>query len=95
MRILSYILLLLVILFGITFACLNAEAVTINYYFNTKLIPLSLLLTITLFLGVVTGFICSISIYFRLKGENLRLLRQIKLLEKQQLNTATAPIHSQ
>jgi putative membrane protein len=50
---------MLVLFFGIAFAVLNANIVTINYYFAKSNLPLSLLLIITLFLGFLLGLLCS------------------------------------
>jgi len=92
MRLLTYIYLLLIALLGITFACLNADRVTINYYFDTKHIPLSLLLVMTLALGVGLGLLFNLLTYLRLKGDNIRLQRKIKMSEKVLTELSTLPI---
>lgn len=59
MRTITLFLVMLVLFFGIAFAVLNANIVTINYYFAKSNLPLSLLLIITLFLGFLLGLLCS------------------------------------
>lgn len=83
MRILTYIFFLLIALLGMTFAYLNANNVSINYYLNTKSIPLSLLLAISLALGMTIGLFITLLTYVRLKGENIRLQRKLKLIDKE------------
>lgn len=92
MRLFTYIFLLLIALLGISFACLNADNVTIHYFFNTTNIPLSLLLVVTLALGIGLGLLISLLTYFRLKGENIRLQRKIKMFDKQITELQTLPI---
>jgi len=92
MRLLTYIFLLLIALLGISFACLNADSVTIHYIFDTKRVPLSLLLAITLALGVGLGLLFNLLTYLRLKGENIRLQRKIKISDKELTELQTLPV---
>jgi len=92
MRILSAVLTILIALLGITFAYLNANPVTVNYYLATKTIPLSLLLVITLALGVSLGLMITLATYIRLKGENISLQRKLKLSEKELVQLRSLPI---
>lgn len=81
MRIFSYITLFIILLLGITFASLNAETVTLNYYVGSKSMSLSLLLVIFLGVGVLLGLIVTIAPMLRLKNKNRRLKNQLKQLE--------------
>ena len=91
MRILSYILMLLVILLGITFACLNAEIVTVNYYLGHSAIPLSLLLAYTLIFGSVLGFFSSLKWTLRLKRDNRQLNKCLQTSKKEVENLRAIP----
>ena len=82
MRIISYIILLIIILAGITFAILNAELVTLNYYFGAGKISLSLLMVLCLGIGVLLGLLTALWPILRLKRKNYRLKSQLKQLEK-------------
>lgn len=80
MRILFYILLILIVLFGISFAALNAESVTFHYYVGTKQLPLSFLLAFCLTLGVVLGWFLSLGMFLRAKREIFELRAKLKHL---------------
>lgn len=86
MRVISYIVCLFIIILGITFACLNAEPVTINYYLGTDKQPLSLLLVLTFGIGALLGLLVGIVLCLKLKSENYRLSHRFKLAEKELAN---------
>lgn len=62
---------------GISFAVLNAQSVTFNYYLGTHELPLSLLLIAILVFGICIGLIASWPSLLRLKFENRRLRRSL------------------
>ena len=78
MRIFFYILLIIVVLLGITFAALNAESVTLHYYFGTRQIPLSFLLVFSLVFGILLGWLLHLAMLFRLKREIFALKKKLK-----------------
>jgi len=92
LRILSYILLLLIVLFGVTFATLNSETVTINYYLGQDSMPLSLLLVLVFALGALLGM--GIGAWFVIKGKlRIRRLRQrLALAQKEVENLRAIPL---
>lgn len=92
MKIFSYIVLFIIILFGLTFAALNANPVSFNYYIGEKHISLSLLLIFTLGIGIILGFIVSLIPFFKLKKRNLKLKHRIKEVETEIENLRTLPI---
>lgn len=67
MKILGLLASLLVLLLGISFAVLNASPVSFHYYFGDVTLPLSLLLVITLIIGVCLGLLASFGMYLRAK----------------------------
>ena len=77
MRILTFVIILVILFFGISFAVLNAEVVSINYYFGIAHLPLSLLLIITLIVGVLFGLGAGLIMVFRAKLENRKLHKQL------------------
>jgi putative membrane protein len=83
MRIIFYIIAIILVLFGLSFALLNASIVKLNYYLGTVEIPLSLLLLLTVALGVVIGLIASLGPFFKLRRKNHQLRLRIKQLEHQ------------
>ena len=91
-RFFSYIIIFLIIILGITFACLNAESVHLNYYIGSSVLPLSLLLVITLAVGVLIGLLLGLWPYLRLKTENIRLNHRMALFEKEVENLRNIPL---
>lgn len=94
MRVISIIFLIFLILLGVTFAVLNAGAVTLNYYVGVKQISLSILLVFSIILGVFFGFLAMLFPLIRLKKENFQLRHQVKIIEKEVENLRSIPIQS-
>lgn len=92
MRIISYFFLLAIILFGMTFATLNSESVTINYYFNQSTLPLSLLLVLIFALGCLIGMIAGFWLLIKSKIQNYRLQQRLNLAEKEIENLRAIPL---
>lgn len=90
---LVYIIFSLVLLvIGILFAVLNADPVTLHYYFGDKNFPLSLILIIAIIIGAILGIIASSGIVIKLKRENSKLRKLSELSEKELKNLRTLPI---
>ena len=70
MRIFSYILILVILIIGITFAILNHAPVTINYYVGQRTLPLSLLLTFSFVIGCLLGLLVGFWILLKTKIKN-------------------------
>ena len=92
MRIFSYIVILILILLGVTFALLNAGPVTLNYYFGKQSIFLPLLLLLSLALGIIIGMLACFKPWFTLKHENRALRARIRDAEKEIANLRTIPM---
>lgn len=83
---------LILILLGVSFAALNATSVQINLYFTQLRMPISMLMTIMLGLGLLLGFLIFLCRYWRLKMECSRIRNQLKLTEKEIQNLRTMPL---
>lgn len=92
MRILSYLILLLLVLLGVTFAVLNASPVLINYYIGSRSLPLSLLLVVFLICGVLLGLIAGLISYLRVHSKNRQLRQRLKLVEAEVTNLRALPL---
>lgn len=92
MRVISFFLLLLIIALGITFACLNAEPVVLNYYFGRSRPPLSWLLFIFFGTGGFLGLLVGAVMYLKVKKENLLLAHRVRLAEKEVENVRVLPL---
>ena len=84
MRLITYIISILLIIVGITFAILNATVTKINFYFTEVNWNLSLILVITFAMGVVLGMLWGMIWYLRAKRELHHLKQMQKKLEQQQ-----------
>lgn len=92
MRIFSYFFLLVIVLFGMTFATLNSESVTISYYFGQSTLPLSLLLVLVFALGCLIGMVVGFSLLIKTKLINYRLRQRLHLAEKEIDNLRAIPL---
>lgn len=92
MRIISYFFLLVIVIFGVTFATLNSESVTINYYFDQSSLPLSLLLVLVFALGCLIGMLVGFWLLIKAKLNNYRLRQRLGLAEKEIENLRAIPL---
>jgi lipopolysaccharide assembly protein A len=92
MRIISYFLLLIIVLFGMTFATLNSESVTINYYLGQSSLPLSLLLVLVFAGGCLVGMLVGFGLLIKSKLHNYRLRQRLNLAEKEIDNLRNIPL---
>ena len=92
MRTLTTLLFVIIVLFGISFACLNASDVSINYFVGTRMLPLSLLLVLSLAVGAFIGFLLGVSMYWRVKRRARRLKKRLTLVEKEIENIRSLPL---
>lgn len=92
MRIISFIFILAIVIFGVSFAVLNSESVTINYYFSQKTLPLSLLLVLVFAFGCLIGMIVGFWLVIKAKISNHRLRQRLNLAEKEIENLRAIPL---
>ncbi|KTD49476.1 hypothetical protein Lrub_0575 [Legionella rubrilucens] len=95
MRLLMILFYLLLILVGVSFAALNASSVEVNFYVTTVTMPISILMTIMLGIGIVVGFLIFLLRYWRLKRELARVRNQLRLTEKEIKNLRDIPLKDQ
>jgi putative membrane protein len=92
-KIFSFLIILFILLLGVTFAGLNSQEVTINYYVNSTKLPLSLLLVLVLGVGGIIGWLTGFLLWLRLKTENIRLSHKLKVSEKEVNQLRTSPLN--
>lgn len=92
MRIVSYLFLLLIVIFGMSFATLNSDSVTVNYYFDERTMPLSLLLVIVFAIGCLIGMVAGLWMLFKAKMKNYRVSQKLELAEKEIENLRAIPL---
>ncbi|MFM2321943.1 MAG: hypothetical protein RLZZ225_96 [Pseudomonadota bacterium] len=95
MRIVTYLFLILLVVFALIFAGLNADLVSVNYYLGTKRLPLSLLIILSFILGGLLGLLTAFITYVKLKYVNRRLRHRLNLVEKELTNLRALPFKDQ
>jgi putative membrane protein len=91
-RIISYFFLLIIILFGISFAILNSDSVTINYYLGQKSLPLSLLLVLGFASGCLIGMMVGFWLLIKAKISHYRVRQRLSNAEKEIENLRAIPL---
>lgn len=91
-RLLGFLLLLVVVVVGLAFAVLNAQAVQLNYYFGSTEAPLSLVLVLVLAVGAILGVVASVGMVVGQRRELGRLQRKVKVTEQELKNLREIPI---
>ncbi len=95
MRLIMMMFYILITLFGVAFAALNAGSVQLNLYFKTYTMPISILMLATLALGVMLGFFVFLMRYCSLKVLHRRLKHQLELTEREIKNLRAIPLKDQ
>jgi putative membrane protein len=94
-RIVMMAVLLVVAMFGLSFALINADPVQLNYYLGTIQAPLSLVLVFALALGAGLGVLATMGVVLKQKRELARLRKSVKLTEKEVANLRSLPLKDQ
>ena len=81
-RLFGFLSLIIVVVFGLSFAVLNAEPVSLNYYFGYRDIPLSMVVVLSLAVGAVIGILVGMGMILRLKQQVGGLRRKLQAAEK-------------
>ncbi len=95
MRCITYVFLIVLFILGLIFAGLNADLVTVNYYWGTERLPLSLLAILSFVLGGLLGLLTALITYIKLKYVNRRLRHRLILVEKELSNLRALPFKDQ
>jgi putative membrane protein len=83
LRLFGFILLIVLVVLGLSFAVLNAEPVPLNYYFGSRDIPLSMVVVLSLAAGALIGVLVSMGMILRLKQQAAQLRRKLQRALKQ------------
>lgn len=95
MRIIMLVIYILLVIIGVSFAALNATSVDVNFYIKTVSMPISVLITIMLGIGIIFGFLVFLGRYWRLKAEYKRTKNQLRIMEKEIKNLRSIPLQDQ
>ncbi len=91
MLLIRWLILIVLIVIGATFAYLNSDSVSLSYYLGSQEMPLSLLLIITLIFGAILGMLSATGVIIKLKRENASLIRKNKLVTEEVENLRALP----
>ncbi|MES9830739.1 MAG: LapA family protein [Candidatus Thiodiazotropha sp. DIVDIV] len=92
MRFIKLFLVIFIMMFGAVFAVLNSDSVPVNYYFGSRELPLSLVLTLVLGAGVILGLVSSMGRIVGLKREIQSLKRRSEMVSKEVNNLRALPL---
>lgn len=92
MRIVSYFFILIIAIFGMTFAALNSENVVLNYYVGQVSFPLSLILVLVFAGGCMIGILVGIWLLFKSKMQVYRMRQRLSLAEREIENLRAIPL---
>ncbi len=92
MRIIKLLFILIIMMLGAVFAVLNADPVVFNYYFGSRPLPLSLIMTCALGAGIVIGILSSIGLVLGLKREIASLKQRARLANEEVRNLRNLPL---
>ena len=81
-RLVGFLFLLVLVVLGLSFAVLNSQKVSLNYYFGYLDIPLSMIVVLSLATGAVIGVLVSAGLMLRLKAQTRQLRRKLRNAEK-------------
>lgn len=91
-RFLSLVFVIVVGLAGAAFASLNQGAVALNLYFFKSELPLSTVILLAVFAGVLLGLAAMLTPLLRARRRALVMRRQADLLEEELNNLRTIPL---
>ena len=92
MKLLTIVLITTAIIGSILFSVLNTDPVYLNYYYGKSAFPLFLLLAVAFIIGSVLGVLSCLSIVIRMKRENARMKKEIKLSTEEISNLRRLPL---
>jgi len=92
MKYFGYIIIIILVLLGITFAVLNSNNVTVHYYAGTQDLPLSLLMALSFAIGIILGLLVMLPKVLRLRFQARRLRKKLIVAEEEINNLRKIPI---
>lgn len=92
LRIIKFLLILLVIIFGLAVHLRNDQLVAFDFYIGIAELPFSLYLVVSVCLGAIAGIIAALPTLLRLGREKSRLTSKVRLLEKELETLRVIPV---
>ena len=95
MRILIIVFYLVLITLGVVFSVLNSKMVELHLYYISLNVPISVLILLSLIVGIIIGLLSFLWRYLRLKMAFAKLKSQLALSEREVKNLRSIPIQDQ
>jgi len=95
LRLIYLLFALIVVIFGVVFAVLNADNVQLNYYLGSIELPLSFVMVLAMIVGAVLGILASLSFIIGSRRQSARLKRSVEVAEKEIVNLRNIPIKNE
>lgn len=83
---------LIVFIIGLAFYLRNSQTVAVDYFLGNIELSFSVWLLIILVVGVLLGWLTTLPVIIKLKRQNSRLSRQVKVTEKEINNLRVLPV---
>lgn len=93
-RVIGIVAAVAVIALGLSFAMLNHEEVTLNYYLGQSSLPLSLWMVAALALGAAIGAVSTMGVIARQRRDIGRLRREVEDAQKELSELRKMPIRN-
>ena len=87
-----FVLVVVIFILGLTFYDRNSQMVVMDYFLGSKEYYFSFWLFGSMSIGIVLGWLTICPIILKLKRHNIKLLRQIKVKEKEINNLRVLPV---
>lgn len=94
-RILTIAFFVTVFVIGAAFSAKNTSAVTIDFYFSTITLPLSVIIIFSLVIGIVIGALAIFAGTLSLRYENRRIQKQLATAEQELNSLRILPIKNE
>jgi len=92
MRYLRLAVVVIFLLTAIILTWVNTAPVELNYLLGTVKVPLPVAIWAAISFGAILGLLASLGAYLRIRKENARLKRSVKLAETEVTNLRNLPI---
>lgn len=92
LNLIKFLFALVFLILGASFAVLNNNPVALDLYFIQTELPLSLIMLLTLGVGIILGGFVSLFFFVRLKKENAQLRKQKALVQQEVNNLRSLPL---
>lgn len=92
MRFFMMLFYLCLMLFGVSFAALNAETVTLNLYFKSFSLPISVWMIAAFGLGIFVGLFIFLGRFWALKVKYRKTKHALQLMEREIKNLREIPL---